>query len=55
MYKSGEKFSLTISGVNKKSAIPFLLEKFNNIENFTDEIFNNDDDTWFEYVSFEWT
>ena len=31
------------------------LEKFNNIENFTDEIFNNDDDTWFEYVSFEWT
>ena len=30
MYKSGEKFSLTISGVNKKSAIPFLLEKFNN-------------------------
>ena len=31
------------------------LEKFNNIENLTDEIFNNDDDTWFEYVSFEWT
>lgn len=31
------------------------LEKFNNIENLTDEIFNNDDNTWFEYVSFEWT
>ena len=31
------------------------LEKFNNIENFTDELFNNDDGTWFEYVSFEWT
>ena len=31
------------------------LEKFNNIENFTDEVFNNDDGTWFEYVSFEWT
>ena len=31
------------------------LKKFNNIENLTDEIFNNDDDTWFEYVSFEWT
>lgn len=32
------------------------LEKFDNIENFTDETFDNiDNDGWFEYISFEWT